>query len=114
MPRFQNPIESQFAGEAAASLANSGRRLRRTLDALHRHDAEPRAEQASARAALIDDAADAFWCFVVHRETLGLVDQQYIVREYGVPAEVVKRMGPKPRRVTIRDDLDRNPFHRSL
>jgi hypothetical protein len=41
------------------------------------------------------DAAEAFWGYVVQREQFGLLDSDYIAREYGVPDEVQKVMGPK-------------------
>ena len=98
MPRFENDIEAEFAGEAAASLGLAGRRLRKALDALHKHDADVSAggKRASSkrRGELVAAAGEAFWGYVVQRELLGLMDADYIAQEYGVPPEVKRAMGP--------------------
>ena len=97
MPRFENDIEAEFAGEAAASLGLAGRRLRKALDALQKHDADANApgKRASAkpRTELVAAAGEAFWGYVVQRELLGLMDADYIAQEYGVPPEVKRAMG---------------------
>ena len=99
MPRFDNPIEYPFAGEAALALGHAGRQLRKALDALGRYDAAvaqgiQRASRAG-RSELVGDAAEAYWGYVVQRELLGLLDPEYIAAEYGVPPEVIRVMGPK-------------------
>jgi hypothetical protein len=96
MPRFENDIEAQFAGEAAASLGLAGRRLRKALDALHKFDAETNAgvRHRKPRGDLVAAAGEAFWGYVVQRELLGLMDADYIAKEYGVPPEVKRAMGP--------------------
>jgi len=102
MPRFENDIEAQFAGEAAASLGLAGRRLRKSLDALHKYDADVSAggkrAGAKSRADLVAAAGEAFWGYVVQRELLGLMDADYIAKEYGVPPEVKQSMGPDIRK----------------
>lgn len=102
MPRFTNDIEAQFAGEAAASLGQAGRRLRKSLDALHKYDADVSAGAKRAgskpRADLVAMAGEAFWAYVVQRELLGLMDADYIAKEYGVPPEVKRAMGPNIRK----------------
>jgi hypothetical protein len=102
MPRFENDIEAEFAGEAAASLGQLGRRLRRALDALHKYDADSSAgieyPGSKPRTELVATAGDAFWAYVVQRELLGLMDADYIAQEYGVPAEVKRAMGPNIRK----------------
>ena len=99
MPRFDNPLELQFAGEAAAAFGLAGRKLRKTLDALHLYDtnvaALTRKPDDAVRENLVMDAAEAFWGYVVHREQFGLLDSEYIASEYGVPDEVKLVMGPK-------------------
>jgi hypothetical protein len=40
MPRFENPLEYQFAAEAAAALGHAGRQLRKALDALNKYIAK--------------------------------------------------------------------------
>src|SRR5687767_454265 len=102
MPRFENDIEAEFAGEAAASLGLAGRRLRKSLDALHKYDADVSAGAQPAsdkrRTDLVAAAGETFWAYVVQRELLGLMDADYIALEYGVPPEVKRAMGPNIRK----------------
>jgi hypothetical protein len=99
MPRFENPIEYQFVREAAASLGHAGRQLRKALDALEGYDADlianPWRVRLVSRAELVGTAGEAFWSYVVQREMFGLLDPEYIGKEYGVPADVWQAMGPK-------------------
>ena len=89
-------LDTLLAAEAAAALAHGGKRLRKALEALSRFDQVPDPERTE-RAALVAEAGDALWCYVVHREILGLLDTNYILREYQVPDEVRKSMGPRRR-----------------
>jgi hypothetical protein len=99
MPRFENPIEYPFAGEAAAALGHAGRLLQKALDALRKYDSHVSAGHRRAdpvvRSDLIAAAGEAFWGYVVQRELLGLLDPEYIGQEYGVPPEVWQAMGPR-------------------
>jgi hypothetical protein len=99
MPRFENPLEYQFAGEAAASLGYAGRQLRKAIDALLKHDADVVSNSwrvsSQSRSDLVALAGEAFWSYVVQREMFGLLDPEYIAKEYGVPAEVWQAMGPR-------------------
>jgi hypothetical protein len=89
-------IQHEIAGERAGALGRSGRRLRVALDALQRFDGSVADAQQSdrvGRSKLVQIASDAFWLYVVQREALGLVDVEYVRREYGVPAEVWRYAG---------------------
>lgn len=93
MYKFDNPLDGQFAHEAALSFAIAGRKLRAALDRLESFDVK--SSQEVGRDELVEIAGEALWCYIVHRETLGLVDADYIVKEYGVPSEVRRAMGPR-------------------
>jgi hypothetical protein len=99
MPRFENPIEYPFAGEAAAALGHAGRQLQKALDALRKYDSHVSAGyrrlDRATRGDLVAAAGEAFWGYVVQRELLGLLDPEYIGQEYGVPPEVWQAMGPR-------------------
>jgi hypothetical protein len=85
-------LDYERAQEQAAALGRMGRALEQTLAALTAFDAgagEPRA----ARAALVRQAGDALWNFIVQREACGLRDTRQVMRDYRVPAEVQVRMG---------------------
>ena len=94
MPRFENPGDYLFAAEAAAALGHSGRKLRKTLDALLQYDRSPGSYPSRNRNEFVAEAAEAFWSYVVQREQFGLMDPDYIAAEYGVPPEVQRAMGP--------------------
>jgi hypothetical protein len=47
------------------------------------------------RAELVKAAADAVWGFLVQREVMGLRDRAAIVAEYGIPREVLNRIGAR-------------------
>lgn len=73
--------------EQAYSLGRAGRKVETTLAALREHPGgEGRAEALKA-------AAEAVWAFLVQREVLGLRDRAYIVAHYGIPREVLNRLG---------------------
>ena len=99
MRRFEGPMQAMISEEVAASLAESGRRLRRALDLLAEYDEQiergKRQPAASARLSLVDEAAEKLWGYVVQRELIGLNDADYIRSHYGVPEDVWRRMGPK-------------------
>ena len=102
MEESRASIEEQIAGEKAAALGRSGRRLRAALEKLSRFDTNvtvrgTRSEQA-IRAELVEVAGDALWSYVVQREAIGLMDHEYIGREYQVPADLWPRMRPRPSR----------------
>ncbi len=96
-------IEREIAGEKAAALGRSGRKLRVALDNLSLFDETvkhrgPRSDHAAARSELVEIAADALWSYVVQREAMGLMDSEYIAQEYRVPADVWRTMRPRPDR----------------
>jgi hypothetical protein len=93
-------VEKEIAGEKAAALGRSGRKLRSALDKLRRFDEGGSAlrrgrETPSAREKLVEVAGEALWSYVVQREALGLIDAEYIRREYSVPPDVWQHMRPK-------------------
>ncbi len=93
-------VETEIAGEKAAALGNSGRKLRATLDKLRRFDEKDAAGGRSSRAPaartkLVEVAGEALWAYIVQREAIGLVDAEYIRKEYDVPADVWQHMSPK-------------------
>ena len=46
------------------------------------------------RDGLVEKAGYALWLFVVQREACGLNQIDHVIKVYGVPNEVVARMGP--------------------
>jgi hypothetical protein len=89
-------LDYEVAQEMAAALGRLGRRLERALQALAQFDAANGANtdvRGEERSALLTEAGDALWLFVVQREACGLRDGRQLMREYQVPLEVQYRMG---------------------
>lgn len=90
-----NLIEHEVFAEKASSLGHHGRLVEKALAALRQHDADNGA--AELRPALVRKAAREVWAFLVQRELCGLRDQKEIVRHYGIPAEIMARLGATER-----------------
>ena len=81
-------LHYELLQEQAASLGLAGRKVEKALAALREHQGEGRAEVLKA-------AADAVWGFLVQREIMGLRDRAAVVAEYGIPREVMNRIGAR-------------------
>jgi len=84
-------LEHEIAGEKAAALGHSGRRVEAALAALRAGDGD--------RESLLDAAASAVWGFLVQRELVGLRDRDAVIAYYDIPLAVLNRAGSmKPKR----------------
>ena len=86
-----NVLEADVMAEKASSLGHPGRLVEAALAALRAFDAAPGA--AEERQALVRKAAYEVWAFFVQRELCGLRDQKQVVKDYGIPGEVLVRLG---------------------
>jgi hypothetical protein len=107
-------VEKEIAGEQAAALGRSGRKLRTALDKLRRYDESvsvPRRgrETPSVREKLVEVAGEALWSYVVQREAIGLIDADYIRREYAVPPDVWQHMRPTEGSANSRSRAEARP-----
>jgi len=86
-------LEYEIAEERVSALARLGQRLEAALTALA---ACPRTANSdrNIRDGLVEQAGYALWLFVVQREACGLNKIDHVIQVYGVPNEVVARMGP--------------------
>jgi hypothetical protein len=82
-------LRYELLQEQAASLGQSGRKVEKALAALREHAG------GEGRAELVKAAADAVWGFLVQREVMGLRDRAAIIAEYGIPREVLNRIGAR-------------------
>lgn len=76
--------------EQALSLGRQGERLEKSLAALAAYQGA-----RDGRLALVREAADAAWCFFVQREVMGLRDRGAVIAQYGIPREVLNRIGAR-------------------
>lgn len=85
-----NVLEYELMSERADALGRHGLKVEKALAAL----SELKAEAApDLRERLLDEAADAVWAFFIQREICGLRDSRDAVRRYGIPKEVMARLG---------------------
>lgn len=81
-------LDGEILAEKASSLGHHGRLVERALAALRAFDGDP-----EERLELVKNAAREVWAFFVQRELCGLRDQKEIIRFYGIPHEVLVRLG---------------------
>jgi hypothetical protein len=91
-------LEYEIVEEQAAALGRMGRALETSLARLREFDAAHQRSDAPAsaqevRRTLVMEAGQALWMYVVQREACGLRDSRTVIRDYGVPGEVQRRMG---------------------
>jgi hypothetical protein len=75
--------------EQAVTLGRLGRKMEAALAALAQH------ESKDGRAELVRSAAEAVWYFLIQRELMGLRDRAAVVAHYGIPREVLNRIGAR-------------------
>lgn len=83
-------FQHELLQEQAISLGRQGDRLERALASLKAHEGG-----GDGRAALVREAADAAWCFFVQRDVMGLRDRPAVIAQYGIPREVLNRIGAR-------------------
>ena len=80
-------FESEVAHEKAISLGIAGGKVSRALAALKA------SEGPEAREAALNAAADAVHHFLIQREACGLRDPRGVVEDFGIPSQVMARLG---------------------
>jgi hypothetical protein len=93
-----NVLGHEIAQQKAEALGDMGRQVEEALARLRAFDASGDGGDPAARSRLVDAAADRVWALMVQREICGLRHWEAVVRNYGIPREVLVRMG----RVTTR------------
>lgn len=82
-------LRYELLEEQAHSLGRAGRKVEAALAALADHPG------GEGRPALLKAAADAVWGFFVQREVMGLRDRNAVIAQYGIPREVLARLGAR-------------------
>jgi len=81
-------LDHEILGEKAATLGRAGDRVEKALKRLA--DEAPDSPQ---RPVLLKNAAEAVYAYFIQRELCGMRRHQDVIREYGIPAEVLVRLG---------------------
>lgn len=87
---LQLALDYEVAAEKASSLGHAGRVVAERMAALRAFQGEK-----PDRAPLLKDAADAVWAYFIQRELCGLRRHDDAIREYGIPREVLVRLGAR-------------------
>ena len=83
-------IEGEVLAEKASSLGHHGRQVEKAMAALRGFDPKGDPDE---RLRLVKAAAREVWAFLVQRELCGLRDQKQVIKDYGIPGEVLVRLG---------------------
>ena len=87
-------LDCEILQQKAQTLGTLGRQVEQALAALRACDAGgPGANRDAQRCALLDDAAERVWAFMIQRELCGFRYWDAVVKEYGIPGEVLSRVG---------------------
>ncbi|MEX3011156.1 DUF6665 family protein [Hoeflea sp. TYP-13] len=87
-------LDGEIIAEMAASIGRCGRALEKALADLDAHDAAAAdTSDEASRQALVQEAADCAWALFIQYELAGLSTQQQLVKRYGIPGNVLVRIG---------------------
>jgi hypothetical protein len=90
----------EILAEKASALGRAGEKAESALARLKAHagapaDSPPAPGHDSLRKALLKEAAEAVHAFFIQRELCGLRRHDAVIRELGIPREVLVRLGAK-------------------
>lgn len=86
-----NVLEYELMAERADALGRHGLKVEKALERL-RNSAETGCDPHQ-RDEMLYAAADAVWALFIQREICGMRDQRDTIRRYGIPREVLARVG---------------------
>ena len=87
-------LDYEILQQKAQTLGFLGCRVEQALAALRTFDAGVYgADREARRSALLDEAAERVWAFMIQRELCGLRYWEAVVKDYGIPREVLSRVG---------------------
>ncbi|TAV85179.1 hypothetical protein ELI24_33635 [Rhizobium ruizarguesonis] len=84
-------LEYELMSERADSLGRHGLKVEAALAALKAWTADRQSGEDRER--LLNDASDAVWAFFIQREICGLRNNRDAIQRYGIPNEVIARLG---------------------
>ena len=98
-----NPLAAEILQEAGEVYFSACKKMVSSLEALRAFDGAvaPAArddERVARRSQLLDDAAERVYCVRVQRDAMQLSGSETFLEDYGVPAEVIARMGQRERK----------------
>jgi hypothetical protein len=92
-------LDYELREQKAQALGTLSGQVEQALAALRSFDAEAHGpDREHRRRDLLDGAADLVWAFMIQRELCGLRNWDAVVKDYGIPREVLNRVGQVRRR----------------
>ena len=89
-----NVLDYELREQKAHILGTLGSQVEQALAALRAHDAGAHGcDWEAQRRALLSEAADLVWAFMIQRELCGFRNWEAVVKDYGIPREVLNRVG---------------------
>jgi len=93
-----NPLAAEILQEAGQAYFAACKKMVSSLEALKAFDgaavsATRDNKQFTRRAQLLDDAAEQVHCVLIQRDAMQLSGSERFLEDYGIPAEVLARMG---------------------
>lgn len=87
-------LDYELREQKAQALGTLSGQVEQALAALRAFDAGVKGpERGDRRRALLDDAADRVWAFMIQREMCGFRNWEAVVKDYGISREVLSRVG---------------------
>ncbi|ABC93055.1 hypothetical conserved protein (plasmid) [Rhizobium etli CFN 42] len=86
-----NVLEYELMAARADSLGRHGLKVEAALANLKAWRVERQSPEERER--LVNEASDAVWAFFVQREICGLRNNRDAIQRYGIPNEVLARLG---------------------
>jgi hypothetical protein len=87
-------LDYELREQKAQTLGNLGSQVEPALAALNAFDAAVHGtDREERRRAMLDDAADLVWAFMIQRELCGFRNWEAVVKDYRIPREVLNRVG---------------------
>jgi hypothetical protein len=90
-------LDCEILQQKAHTLGTLGSQVEQALARLRTFDAGAHEADEARRSALLDDAADRVWAMMIQRELCGLRFWDAVVKQYGIPREVLNRVGQSRR-----------------
>ena len=92
-------LDYELREQKAHTLGTLSGQVEQALAALRAFDSEAhQPDREHRRRALLERAADLIWAFMIQRELCGLRNWEAVVKDYGIPREVLNRVGQVRRR----------------
>jgi len=89
-----NVLEYELREQKAHTLGTLGLQVERAIAALREFDGEyDGTDRQERRRALLDEASDRVWAFMIQRELCGFRNWDEVVKDYNIPREVLNRLG---------------------